>query len=336
MAFRARAMGISIHSLRMEGDVPRRPSGGQQKNFNPLPPHGGRLANSTVFCTLVYFNPLPPHGGRLYTSGNISDVRYISIHSLRMEGDSSSIYILSPPMHISIHSLRMEGDPLAQRAEHNPAISIHSLRMEGDLTHCHILSRSRTFQSTPSAWRETFFQIHFFPPRLFQSTPSAWRETIIKTEKSFAQVIFQSTPSAWRETMSRLNRRLSLFSFQSTPSAWRETVSEQCEILRRNHFNPLPPHGGRPQNNLTDAMNAPFQSTPSAWRETSLGGCARSIRKYFNPLPPHGGRLAAKWRYGFMWYFNPLPPHGGRPPLAQRAQHHPAISIHSLRMEGDA
>ena len=34
---------------------------------------------------------------------------------------------------ISIHSLRMEGDPLAQRAEHNPAISIHSLRMEGDI-----------------------------------------------------------------------------------------------------------------------------------------------------------------------------------------------------------
>ena len=79
---------------------------------------------------------------------------YISIHSLRMEGDSRSfsrfslsIYFNPLPPHggrhhevirifngdpISIHSLRMEGDlgfvlPFAQ-----PGISIHSLRMEGD------------------------------------------------------------------------------------------------------------------------------------------------------------------------------------------------------------
>ena len=46
--------------------------------------------------------------------------------------ETHAIVRVDAPNYISIHSLRMEGDPLAQRAEHNPAISIHSLRMEGD------------------------------------------------------------------------------------------------------------------------------------------------------------------------------------------------------------
>ena len=34
---------ISIHSLRMEGDVDFHFFGSDHPNFNPLPPHGGRL-----------------------------------------------------------------------------------------------------------------------------------------------------------------------------------------------------------------------------------------------------------------------------------------------------
>ena len=34
-----------------------------------------------------------------------------------------------------------------------------------------------TFQSTPSAWRETYDLVFRRPELLFQSTPSAWRET---------------------------------------------------------------------------------------------------------------------------------------------------------------
>ena len=79
---------ISIHSLRMEGDICPDPSQLQHDHFNPLPPHGGR-----------------------HSSRNASSLAaIISIHSLRMEGDlrqhSHLIHLLS----ISIHSLRMEGD----------------------------------------------------------------------------------------------------------------------------------------------------------------------------------------------------------------------------------
>ena len=82
--------------------------------------------------------------------------RYISIHSLRMEGDPAhyiKVYyrtrFQSTPsvwretlivgseireQQISIHSLRMEGDQLQTTQEDaEKAISIHSLRMEGDV-----------------------------------------------------------------------------------------------------------------------------------------------------------------------------------------------------------
>ena len=36
----------------------------------------------------MYFNPLPPHGGRLIKGVNWAGGYIISIHSLRMEGDS--------------------------------------------------------------------------------------------------------------------------------------------------------------------------------------------------------------------------------------------------------
>ena len=122
---------ISIHSLRVEGDAsdPRYMS--MPWNFNPLPPCGGRLCNRVFPALYHYFNPLPPCGGRhgLPPLG-FSDFP-ISIHSLRVEGDSGGVPEGLSAV-ISIHSLRVEGD-LHQGNQSRPgAISIHSLRVEGD------------------------------------------------------------------------------------------------------------------------------------------------------------------------------------------------------------
>ena len=38
----------------------------QRFYFNPLPPHGGRPWRNTANDRYQHFNPLPPHGGRLY------------------------------------------------------------------------------------------------------------------------------------------------------------------------------------------------------------------------------------------------------------------------------
>ena len=104
---------ISIHSLRMEGDVHHfkrlvsvkefqsTPSAWRETckrgeinvsilYFNPLPPHGGRPSLRSTIIPSFHFNPLPPHGGRHDSACPFPGRRKISIHSLRMEGDSKT------------------------------------------------------------------------------------------------------------------------------------------------------------------------------------------------------------------------------------------------------
>ena len=56
----------------------------------------------------------------------------------------------------------------------------------------------------------------------------------------------------------------------------------------------------------------------------------------FNPLPPGGGRLDQAEDVGRWTNFNPLPPGGGRPFDFYNLFFNTTISIHSLRVEGDA
>ena len=58
-------------------------------------------------------------------------------------------------MDISIHTLRMEGDSSLSFALRPSAISIHTLRMEGDAFDAEVFPHCAEFQSTPSAWRVT-------------------------------------------------------------------------------------------------------------------------------------------------------------------------------------
>ena len=79
------------------------------------------------------------------------------------------------------------------------------------------------------------------------------------------------------------------------------------------YFNPLPPHGGRPLLSTTIFPHNLFQSTPSAWRETVLSqswfaSCS------FQSTP-------SAWRETVV-------------PVRDASSF--LISIHSLRMEGDA
>ena len=147
---------ISIHSLRVEGDYSfpiRNIIIGI--NFNPLPPHGGRRFLHLPSSSPPHFNPLPPHGGRHGTEKSYDVDPYISIHSLRMEGDRPVQRLFPGYPGISIHSLRMEGDRHMLPRLRHALISIHSLRMEEDLVFLYILIHREKFQSTPSAWRET-------------------------------------------------------------------------------------------------------------------------------------------------------------------------------------
>ena len=78
--------------------------------------------------------------------------------------------------------------------------------------------------------------------------------------------------------------------FQSTPSAWRETRTGTRRRTGTRHFNPLPPHGGRPLHSI-DLRQVCNISIHSLRMEGDPISCIRwAYRPHFNPLPPHGGR----------------------------------------------
>ena len=126
---------------------------------------------------------------------------------------------------------------------------------------------------------------------------------------------------------------------------------------RKKHFNPLPPHGGRRSERTQRGRLFVFQSTPSAWRETSPLAFRKKAACYFNPLPPHGGRPAIKIINGLRNQFQSTPSAWRETPFFLSCRHRYlfqstpsawretiqlegtcdsiAISIHSLRMEGD-
>ena len=123
---------ISIHSLHTEGDLFTYEHLQVAENFNPLPPHGGRLRD-----TIISIAPTP----------------FQSTPSTRRETSTTclSSYVL---IFQSTPSTRRETwQHLATRENHD--ISIHSLHTEGDLTSCCFLRPYLPFQSTPSTRRET-------------------------------------------------------------------------------------------------------------------------------------------------------------------------------------
>ena len=167
-----------------------------------------------------------------------------------MEGDLVNREFLVE-FFISIHSLRMEGDFHGFCPPVNTIISIHSLRMEGDrgvlVDFCVLVA----FQSTPSAWRETYLCTMGFPQcSHFNPLP----------------------PHGGR--LKRLFAKIDVNSFQSTPSAWRETRSASSWIaLRRISIHSLRMEGDYMR--LGDSfIDSAFQSTPSAWRETRKSVCS--------------------------------------------------------------
>ena len=192
-------------------------------------------------------------------------------------------------------------------------ISIHSLRMEGDVFLLRQFHRCIGFQSTPSAWRETVGHCSSSPVTedFNPLPPHGGRRACTCIE--FAGVAFQSTPSAWRETTFVGFCKTSLKRFQSTPSAWRETDMQWYLVRIHRHFNPLPPHGGRPgvlwlvltplgisihslrmEGDVSQfcTESVVFVISIHSLRmegDTDAADAARCNR-HFNPLPPHGGR----------------------------------------------
>ena len=238
---------ISIHSLRMEGDIVYHTIILMSTDFNPLPPHGGRRSKLLMDCVISIFQSTPSAwretpGKPVYTL-----IIAISIHSLRMEGDRFMARINNFTKPISIHSLRMEGDTSCNHKSCTFCISIHSLRMEGD--------------------REFFQLVQFFSSYFNPLPPHGGRLTSILRSNTTNK--FQSTPSAWRETRKRpsLQRTPSYFNPLPPHGGRRCLLSLSASPLSIS-IHSLRMEGDHTKMPASGFCNL-FQSTPSAWRETS-------------------------------------------------------------------
>ena len=58
--------------------------------FNPLPPHGGRPISSDPIAATISFQSTPSAWRETQSRRRLPDIVLISIHSLRMEGDSKT------------------------------------------------------------------------------------------------------------------------------------------------------------------------------------------------------------------------------------------------------
>ena len=140
---------------------------------------------------LPHFNPLPPHGGR--RSGTPSCV-------------CTSKHFNPLPPHGGRRRRKLPHKP---QSYFNP-LPPHGGRPPTTTSSC----TRREFQSTPSAWRETFpgsagtAGRHHFNPL----PPHGGRRYFCGQTRLLRE--FQSTPSAWRETPAR-SRRM---------SAWRISI----------------------------------------------------------------------------------------------------------------
>ena len=107
---------ISIHALRVEGDTQTSTISATSLEFLSTPSGWRATRSRAPDCDYDnHFYPRPPGGGRQQGLAGFRWGRRISIHALRVEGDSKApefcIRII-----ISIHALRVEGDGRRLRA----------------------------------------------------------------------------------------------------------------------------------------------------------------------------------------------------------------------------
>ena len=169
-------LGISIHALREEGDLPTTfPHLDLRISIHALREEGDERA-SRPRCGCPNFYPRPPRGGRRFTRTRESaGLTFLSTPSARRATPRGPA--AEPLPQISIHALREEGDILAVDPIYGFIISIHALREEGDCL--------RTDDTRP--------QMDFYPRPPRGGRPSGVNWPLVTMS-------FLSTPSARRAT----------------------------------------------------------------------------------------------------------------------------------------
>ena len=123
---------ISIHALRVEGDVSRDIDTVRNRNFYPRPPGGGRQSRPVSRHPLIGFLSTPSGWRATFDSVRHLLTLSISIHALRVEGDVYSMTDFPPEAYFYPRPPGGGRLRYADRAGERSGISIHALRVEGD------------------------------------------------------------------------------------------------------------------------------------------------------------------------------------------------------------
>ena len=240
----------------------------RSRHFNPLPPYGGRPWIEMPTCThLSKFQSTPSVWREtLVIRSTWKEKVFQSTPSVWRETCFPRSFHFR--IWISIHSLRMEGDQnahchtvLVHLFQSTPSVWRETIKFPSSFIVQFYFNplppyggRLRTSSYPPET-------VHYFNPLppyggrryplssererlIFQSTPSVWRETCTWESEVYCNCIsihslrmegdrrqkqqradtgrFQSTPSVWRETFAGFFK-MADSAFQSTPSVWRET-----------------------------------------------------------------------------------------------------------------
>ena len=165
---------ISIYALLAEGDLLEGYGNDNPGAFQSTP--SSRRATVSLIDSAspsIDFNPRPPHGGRLCFIMQFDIPIHISIHALLTEGDIT-------PNPVEANTSLFQSTPSSRRATDTPAdlqnltfISIHALLTEGDYQNIRGVFTLPQFQSTPSSRRATakmtnlsFLTLHFCPKHI--------------------------------------------------------------------------------------------------------------------------------------------------------------------------
>ena len=329
--------------------------------FYPRPPGGGRPYNGGyAFAARRYFYPRPPGGGRLITNVAGNRRAEISIHALRVEGDSSAPRPGPTNSRISIHALRVEGDWLVRIAQYF-RFDFYP-RPPGGGRPFRACSSSGTpflFLSTPSGWRATAVsgvrgsRAAYFYPR----PPGGGRPSLQKKERLITDISIHALRvegDGLNGYKKQSDNKISIHAlrvegdssfpstrtlrclFLSTPSGWRATRIFVCAAVTGAFLST--PSGWRATGMLylLYSHKPKFLSTPSGWRATSFSPNKITIVTKFLSTP-------SGWRATLSYLpspdgsrdFYPRPPGGGRRKQTAHDEKLVHISIHALRVEGD-
>ena len=214
-----------------------------------------------------YFYPRPPRGGRPKLWMRRDEIRKISIHALREEGDAAAhCGFRLPGGFLSTPSARRATVTVPKQEQEYP-ISIHALREEGDWTAWSRAARRPLFLSTPSARRAT---------------------RIAQRKDDLAGNFYPRPPRGGRP--SRPPLFMPTAAFLSTPSARRATAPATIGASRNSNFYPRPPRGGRPKRSRLRAFSSDI-SIHALREEGDFGiSCILHVFYDFYPRPPRGGR----------------------------------------------